>query len=41
MGTKRGFMKIGWIGFHQEGVPALRGVLEGGYHLEACPHSEA
>ncbi|HYE72097.1 MAG TPA: methionyl-tRNA formyltransferase [Blastocatellia bacterium] len=28
-------MKIGWVGFHVEGIPALRGVLEQGYQVEA------
>ena len=28
-------LKIGWIGFHQEGIPALRGLLESGVELEA------
>lgn len=27
-------LKIGWVGFHQEGIPALRGVLEAGYPVE-------
>lgn len=27
-------MRIGWIGHHMEGIPALRGVLERGYRLE-------
>lgn len=27
-------LRIGWIGFHQEGLPALRGLLESGIHLE-------
>ncbi len=26
-------MRIGWVGFHQEGLPALRAVLEAGYKL--------
>ena len=28
-------MKFGWIGFHREGLPALQGVLERGYRVEA------
>lgn len=28
-------LRIGWIGFHQEGVPALRGLVESGIRLEA------
>lgn len=28
-------MRIGWIGFHVEGLPALRGVLEHGAQIEA------
>ena len=28
-------MRLGWIGFHIEGTPALRRVLERGYHVEA------
>lgn len=28
-------MKIGWVGFHVEGIPALRGVLEQGIPVEA------
>jgi methionyl-tRNA formyltransferase len=27
-------MKIVWVGFHVEGIPALRGVLERGVHVE-------
>jgi methionyl-tRNA formyltransferase len=38
-------MKIGWVGFHREGIPALRGVLERGYRVEAVltlkPHLAA
>lgn len=29
-------MKIGWIGFHQEGLPAFHAVLEAGYAIEAA-----
>jgi methionyl-tRNA formyltransferase len=29
-------MRIGWVGFHLEGVPALRGVLERGFPVEAA-----
>lgn len=28
-------MRIGWIGFHMEGIPALEGVLEQGFPLHA------
>ena len=28
-------MRIGWIGFHMEGLPALRGILEQGFALQA------
>lgn len=28
-------LKIAWIGFHQEGIPALRGLLESGIVLES------
>ena len=28
-------LRIGWLGFHQEGIPALRGLKESGIHLEA------
>jgi methionyl-tRNA formyltransferase len=28
-------MRLGWIGVHQEGLPALRAVLEAGYRVEA------
>lgn len=28
-------LRIGWIGFHQEGVPALRGLKDAGVRLEA------
>lgn len=28
-------MKIGWIGFHVEGIPALTGVLEAGWQIDA------
>lgn len=28
-------LKIGWIGFHQEGIPALLGLLESGIELES------
>jgi methionyl-tRNA formyltransferase len=28
-------MKIGWIGFHMEGVPAFESVLKNGYNIEA------
>lgn len=28
-------MRIGWVGFHVEGVPALRALLEGGVAVEA------
>ena len=28
-------MRIGWVGFHQEGVPALRGVLDAGFRVVA------
>lgn len=38
-------MKIVWVGFHWEGPPALRGVLEQGYRVEAVltlkPHLAA
>jgi methionyl-tRNA formyltransferase len=28
-------MKLAWIGFHEEGIPALRSVLEAGYEVRA------
>src|SRR2546421_236283 len=28
-------MKIGWVGFHMEGLPALRAVLEQGFPIQA------
>ena len=28
-------LKIGWLGFHQEGIPALLGLLESGIELES------
>ncbi len=28
-------LKIGWVGFHQEGIPALLGLKESGHRLEA------
>ena len=28
-------LRIGWIGFHQEGIPALRSLLDSGIQLEA------
>jgi methionyl-tRNA formyltransferase len=28
-------MRIGWVGFHVEGIPALHGILERGYRPEA------
>jgi methionyl-tRNA formyltransferase len=28
-------MRIAWIGFHQEGIPALRALAENGYQLQA------
>ena len=28
-------MKLGWIGFHVEGIPALRAVANAGYDIEA------
>ena len=27
-------LRIGWVGFHQEGIRALRGLLESGIRLE-------
>jgi hypothetical protein len=29
-------MKLGWVGFHLEGIPALEAVLEAGGPVVAC-----